>query len=93
MLSAIFGEQFFLECYNPVGEVMDMAALVNSSINFILYYLMSSDFFKTLNKILGKKPPMINANKQDRKGLEVHSVSSKPFWLYLASGAQIIPFQ
>ena len=73
MLSAIFGEQFFLECYNPVGEVMDMAALVNSSINFILYYLMSSEFSKTLNNILGRKPPVTNASNQHRKALEVYS--------------------
>ena len=53
MLSAIFGQQFFLECYNPVGEMMDMMALINSAANYILYCLMSSDFRQTLRKLLG----------------------------------------
>eukprot|EP00090_Calanus_glacialis_P000049 TRINITY_DN10044_c0_g1_i2.p1 TRINITY_DN10044_c0_g1~~TRINITY_DN10044_c0_g1_i2.p1 ORF type:complete len:166 (+),score=54.03 TRINITY_DN10044_c0_g1_i2:184-681(+) len=53
MLSAIFGQQFFLECYNPVGEMMDMMALINSAANYILYCLMSSQFRTTGKKILG----------------------------------------
>ena len=53
MLSAIFGQQFFLECYNPVGEMMDVMALINSAANYFLYCLMSSDFRKTLRKLCG----------------------------------------
>ena len=53
MLSAILGQQFFFECYAPVGEVMDMLALINSTVNFILYFLMSSDFRMTLRKQSG----------------------------------------
>ena len=53
MLSAIWGKQFFIECYNPVGEMMDMMALTNSAVNFILYCLMSSQFRTTGKKILG----------------------------------------
>ena len=53
MLSAILGQQFFFECYDPVGEVMDMLALINSTANFILYFLMSSDFRMTLRKLSG----------------------------------------
>jgi hypothetical protein len=53
MLSAILGQQFFLECYNPVGEMMDMMALINSAANYILYCLMSSDFRQTLRKLSG----------------------------------------
>ena len=53
MLSAILGQQFFLECYNPVGEMMDMMALINSAANFFLYFIMSTEFKKTLNKICG----------------------------------------
>ena len=48
MLSAILGKQFFVSCYNPLGEVMDMLALTNCSINFILYCLMSTQFRTTL---------------------------------------------
>ena len=59
MLSAILGKQFFYDCYNPLGEVMDMMALINSTANFILYCLMSSDFRQTLRKLCGasSKPP------------------------------------
>ena len=53
MLSAIWGKQFFIECYNPMGEMMDMMALTNSAVNFILYCLMSSQFRATGKKILG----------------------------------------
>ena len=58
-MSAIFGQQFFLECYNPVGEMMDMMALTNSAANFILYCLMSSQFRKTLKKMWLIKPQQI----------------------------------
>ena len=50
---------------------MDMMALINSSINFILYYLMSSEFIKTLNKMFGKKPPVVYTPIQQRERLEV----------------------
>ena len=53
MLSAILGKQFFYDCYNPVGEMMDMMALINSAANYILYCLMSSDFRQTLRKLSG----------------------------------------
>ena len=53
MLSAIIGHQYFLECYNPLGEMMDMMALINSTANFYLYFIMSSEFKKTLYSILG----------------------------------------
>ena len=34
LLTAIWGKQFF-QCYNPMGEMMDMVTLTNSSFNFI----------------------------------------------------------
>jgi hypothetical protein len=37
-----------------LGEVMDMMALINSSVNFILYSLMSTQFRKTLSSIFVK---------------------------------------
>ena len=48
MLSAVLGQPFLVSCYNPLGEVMDMLALTNCSINFILYCLMSTQFRTTL---------------------------------------------
>ena len=55
MLSAILGKQFFLSCYNPLGEIMDMMALINSAVNFLLYCLMSTQFRTAGKKILGIK--------------------------------------
>ena len=58
MLSAILGTGFFMSCYHPLGEVMDLLALVNSAANFLLYCIMSSQFRATIRKILGiKKAP------------------------------------
>ena len=47
LLSAVWGEEFFEQCYNPIGEIMDIMALINSSVNFILYCFMSKQFRKT----------------------------------------------
>ena len=47
LLSGIMGDTFFNEVYKPLGEVLDILALVNSSINFILYCTTSSIFRQT----------------------------------------------
>ncbi len=47
ILSAILGDTFMFECYAPLGELMDMMAITNSAINFILYCFMSKQFRKT----------------------------------------------
>ena len=80
LLSAIWGKQFFIECYNPVGEIMDMMALTNSAINFILYCLMSSQFRLTGKKILGiRKEQAINnirkisVRREVREGLLIRT--------------------
>lgn len=39
---------FFMDVYVPLGDIMDMLALVNNGINFLLYCIMSRDFRKTL---------------------------------------------
>ena len=45
MFSA-FEEEFFKQCYYPLGDLMDDMALANSSINFFIYYFMSKQFRK-----------------------------------------------
>ena len=47
--------QFYRECYNPLGDIMDMLALINCSTNFILYCFMSTQFRNTLCKMLNRK--------------------------------------
>jgi hypothetical protein len=38
-----------------LGEMMDIMALLNCSINFVLFCLMSQQFRKTFNKVLRLK--------------------------------------
>ena len=54
LLSGIIGDSFFTNVYSPLGELMDILALVNSSINFILYCSMSSIFRTTFINIFCK---------------------------------------
>ena len=44
-------ENFFHEVYMPLGDVMDICALVNNAINFILYCTMSTKFRQTFLKL------------------------------------------
>ncbi|XP_057331179.1 G-protein coupled receptor dmsr-1-like isoform X2 [Microplitis mediator] len=44
LLSVILGSGFFRTCYVKLGEMMDVLALINSAINFILYCAMSRQF-------------------------------------------------
>lgn len=42
LLSGILGRQFFTRCYSTgMGEILDLLALLNSAINFLLYCSMS----------------------------------------------------
>ena len=84
MLSAILGKQFFVSCYNPLGEVMDMLALTNCSINFILYCLMSTQFRSTLLSYIRPKasrfsslPQHNNLNKAKKEEVGILSYVSQ----------------
>jgi hypothetical protein len=56
LLSIIKGTNFYENVYMPLGDLFDITALVNNSINFILYCTMSSAFRITFwNIILCKK--------------------------------------
>ncbi|KAK8785274.1 G-protein coupled receptor dmsr-1-like [Amblyomma americanum] len=46
LLSGILGQDFLNHVYNKLGAVMDILALVNSAVNFILYCSMSRQFRK-----------------------------------------------
>ena len=52
VLWAILGNDFYHDCYHPLGELMDMMALINSAVSFIPYSLMSLHFRKTFAKCL-----------------------------------------
>lgn len=51
LLSGILGDAFFTNCYGHLGELMDILALINGAINFILYCVMSRQFRQTFNRI------------------------------------------
>ncbi|CAG9761027.1 unnamed protein product [Ceutorhynchus assimilis] len=51
LLMATKGQQFEKECYRPLGDIMDILALTNSGINFILYCTMSRQFRITFKEI------------------------------------------
>ncbi|XP_071527554.1 G-protein coupled receptor dmsr-1-like isoform X2 [Panulirus ornatus] len=47
VLSLVYGHDFFSDCYIQLGDFMDLLALINSSINFLLYCVMSKQFRDT----------------------------------------------
>ncbi|XP_011505952.1 PREDICTED: FMRFamide receptor-like [Ceratosolen solmsi marchali] len=51
LLSVVLGPNFFNTCYVKLGEAMDILALINSAINFILYCAMSRQFRMTFNQL------------------------------------------
>lgn len=51
LLSGILGRCFFKNCYHVFGEIMDILALINGAINFILYCAMSKQFRQTFAEI------------------------------------------
>jgi len=47
---------YFTTLYAPLGDVMDIAALVNNAVNFILYCAMSRQFRQTFLELFIIKP-------------------------------------
>ncbi|XP_059225597.1 uncharacterized protein LOC106091488 [Stomoxys calcitrans] len=47
LLNTILGDPFYMQCYLKLSDLMDILALINSSINFILYCSMSRQFRTT----------------------------------------------
>nr|QNH74783.1 putative myosuppressin receptor V [Homarus americanus] len=50
-LSLVYGHDFFNDCYIQLGDFMDLLALINSAINFVLYCVMSEQFRGTFVSI------------------------------------------
>lgn len=64
-LMALEGDVFFKECYDPLAELMDMLALVNAGINFILYCCMSRQFRVTFSALF--KPRCLSHDRPSDK--------------------------
>jgi len=54
-LCSIFIPNFFFDVYWPLGDVLDIAALLNNAINFVLYCTMSRQFRETFVEIFLKR--------------------------------------
>lgn len=55
LLSGVLGEDFFRTCYHNFGEMMDILALINSAINFILYCTMSRQFRNNFRELFSPR--------------------------------------
>ncbi|XP_034656962.1 uncharacterized protein LOC117894169 [Drosophila subobscura] len=55
LMNALLGDAFFLQCYLRLSDLMDILALINSSINFILYCSMSKQFRTTFTLLFRPK--------------------------------------
>ncbi|XP_058987926.1 G-protein coupled receptor dmsr-1-like [Musca domestica] len=55
LLNTILGNDFYLQCYLKLSDIMDIMALINSSINFILYCSMSRQFRTTFTLLFRPK--------------------------------------
>lgn len=51
LMSALIGWCFFKDCYHRFGEIMDILALFNGAVNFILYCSMSRQFRTTFSQL------------------------------------------
>jgi hypothetical protein len=51
LLSGLLDQNFVSEIYSPLGDVMDILVLLNSSVNFIIYCVMSKQFRVTFTTL------------------------------------------
>ncbi|KAJ6220186.1 hypothetical protein RDWZM_005998 [Blomia tropicalis] len=74
LLSAILGKPFFNNVYTNFGELMDMMALINSAVNFVLYCLMSQQFRKTFRQLFFRKFYWTEVENKGSSGANVCNV-------------------
>ncbi|XP_068142044.1 G-protein coupled receptor dmsr-1-like [Drosophila tropicalis] len=55
LLNTVLGDAFLMQCYLRLSDLMDILALINSSINFILYCSMSKQFRTTFTLLFRPK--------------------------------------
>lgn len=70
LLSGILQKCFLIRCYSLFGELMDLLALINAAVGFILYGLMSKQFrtsFKAL--FIRRRTPTIEMTTTKVTGL------------------------
>ncbi|XP_014244361.1 sex peptide receptor-like [Cimex lectularius] len=69
LMSILLGKRFFEECYNKLGDMMDILALINSAINFMIYCAMSRQFRTTFSLLFRPRwlpvPQVDNGNNHN----------------------------
>lgn len=55
LLSGLLEKCFFVKCYVPFGEMMDLLALINAAVGFVLYGLMSKQFRTSFKSVFFNK--------------------------------------
>jgi hypothetical protein len=88
LFSILMDNQFYSNVYLPMGDVLDMLALINNSINFLLYCSMSRAFRNTfynliMNSWCSKKFNQVCVPKLRKKQL----VNSNNFSYFTADSA------
>ncbi|KAL4221000.1 G-protein coupled receptor [Mactra antiquata] len=68
ILCSLYMEKFFDNIYIPLGDVMDIIALINNGVNFVLYCTMSHEFRRTFINLF-----CAFAQQQSRRGSNVSS--------------------
>lgn len=64
---------FFTNVYIPLGDAMDIIALINNAINFILYCSMSREFRRTLVKLVCS----VDFKKISSRSIDLHRDSTQ----------------
>ncbi|XP_061162356.1 G-protein coupled receptor dmsr-1-like [Saccostrea echinata] len=73
-------QDFFDTIYIPLGDTMDILALINNSINFVLYCSMSIEFRRTISKWIRhclRASSLINENQNDFEVKNKNSAEAK----------------
>ncbi|KAK8380758.1 hypothetical protein O3P69_008001 [Scylla paramamosain] len=74
-MALFYGHKFISDCYIQLGDLMDLLALTNSSINFLLYCVMCKQFWDTFVSLCctlprgrrSKQPPHTDTNSASTK--------------------------
>ncbi|KAF0290134.1 Sex peptide receptor [Amphibalanus amphitrite] len=73
LLSGVLQERFFSICYQHVGELLDILALTNSAVNFLLYCLMSKQFREAFSALL-RRPAHLRPLSRSGQPAKFHSI-------------------
>lgn len=57
ILTIVYGKRVFSDCYTQMGDILDILALVNSSLHLFLYYALSRQYRASLNQFICKRKP------------------------------------